>query len=56
MKGSLIADIETEAGSNGEPGAQTDATHKVRQATSRPKPYKPVFFLNILIRVIQKIK
>jgi hypothetical protein len=37
-----MLDIETEAGSKGVPGAQTEATHNVRQAISRENPYNPV--------------
>jgi len=29
-------------GSNGEPGAHTEATHIVKQATSAPKPNNPI--------------
>lgn len=36
-----MVDIDTADGSKGVPGAQTEATHKVREAISKAKPYNP---------------
>jgi hypothetical protein len=45
--GSAIEDTDTEARSKGVPGAQTEATHNVRQATSKENPYNPANIKNV---------
>ena len=41
-----MVELNTAPASKGDPGAQTEATQRVKQSTSRPKPHMPVIKLN----------